>query len=76
MSLAIALLASLPLQGPPLDLTRMLEPALEELVARHRLPGLAIGVVKDGKVIYSQLVTEVAQEPNYEAALAALKGAL
>jgi thiol peroxidase len=31
---------------------------------------------KDGKVIYSQLVTEVAQEPDYEAALAALKGAL
>jgi len=54
MSLAIALLASLPLQGPSLDLARTLEPALEELVARHRLPGLAIGVVKDGEVIYAR----------------------
>ncbi len=31
---------------------------------------------KDGKVIYAELVPEVAQEPNYEAAIAALKGAL
>jgi thioredoxin-dependent peroxiredoxin len=28
---------------------------------------------KDGKVVYSQLVPEVTTEPNYEAALAALK---
>ena len=31
---------------------------------------------KQGKVIYAELVPEVAQEPNYEAAIAALKGAL
>jgi thioredoxin-dependent peroxiredoxin len=31
---------------------------------------------KDGKVIYAEQVKEVAQEPNYEGALKALKGAL
>jgi thiol peroxidase len=31
---------------------------------------------KDGKVIYAEQVKEVGQEPNYAAALAALKGAL
>jgi thiol peroxidase len=31
---------------------------------------------KDGKVIYAELVKEVGQEPNYAAAIAALKGAL
>lgn len=30
---------------------------------------------KDGKVVYAEQVKEVAQEPNYEAALAALKSA-
>ena len=54
MSLSIALLAFLPLQGSPPDLARTLEPALEELIAEHRLPGLAIGVVKDGKVIFAR----------------------
>ena len=28
---------------------------------------------KDGKVVYAEQVKEVAEEPNYEAALAALK---
>ena len=31
---------------------------------------------KNGKVVYAEQVKEVAQEPNYEAAMAALKGAL
>jgi len=31
---------------------------------------------KDGKVVYSQVVREVTEEPNYDAALAALKGQL
>jgi thiol peroxidase len=31
---------------------------------------------KDGKVIYAEQVKEVAQEPNYGAAIGALKGAL
>ncbi len=31
---------------------------------------------KDGKVVYAQTVKEVAEEPNYDAALAALKGLL
>ena len=31
---------------------------------------------KDGKVVYSEVVPEVTQEPNYEAALAALKGVM
>lgn len=31
---------------------------------------------KDGKVVYAEQVKEVAAEPNYEAALAALKGLL
>jgi thiol peroxidase len=31
---------------------------------------------KDGKVVYAQSVKEVAEEPNYDAALAALKGLL
>jgi thiol peroxidase len=29
---------------------------------------------KDGRVVYGEVVKEVTQEPNYEAALAALKG--
>jgi thiol peroxidase len=40
---------------------------------------LARGVVildKDGKVVYSETVPEVVNEPNYDKALAALKGAL
>ncbi len=31
---------------------------------------------KDGKVVYAETVKEVAEEPNYTAALTALKGAL
>jgi thioredoxin-dependent peroxiredoxin len=31
---------------------------------------------KNGKVVYAEQVKEVAQEPNYEAAIAALKGAM
>lgn len=31
---------------------------------------------KDGKVVYAQLVKEVAEEPDYEAAMKALKGLL
>lgn len=31
---------------------------------------------KDGKVVYAETVKEVAQEPNYDAALSALKGLL
>jgi thiol peroxidase len=31
---------------------------------------------KDGKVVYSELVKEVAEEPNYDAALDAIKGTL
>ncbi len=31
---------------------------------------------KDGKVVYAETVKEVAQEPNYEGALAALKAQL
>ncbi len=31
---------------------------------------------KDGKVVHAELVKEVAQEPNYEAASGALKGAM
>lgn len=31
---------------------------------------------KDGKVVYAEQVKEVAQEPNYDASLAALKGLL
>ena len=40
---------------------------------------LARGVVildKDGKVVYSETVPEVVNEPNYDKAIAALKGAL
>jgi thiol peroxidase len=31
---------------------------------------------KDGKVVYAEYVPEVASEPNYDAAMAALKGQL
>ena len=49
----LALAAVLALQEPRPDLTRTLEPALTELVHRHRLPGLAIGIVRDGEVVYA-----------------------
>ena len=49
------------------------------LIAEGALRGLsarAIFVVgKDGKVAYKELVPEITEEPNYEAALAALKEA-
>src|SRR5262245_27879231 len=53
MSLALAVLPALALQSPRLDLTQTLEPALHELVQRHRLPGLAVGIVRDGQVVYA-----------------------
>ena len=34
----------------------------------------AVVVIKNGKVAYTQLVPEIAQEPDYEAAIAAAKG--
>ena len=54
MNFALALISSLPLQATPPDLTKTFEPALEELIETHRLPGLAIGVVMDGEVIYAR----------------------
>mgnify|MGYP001560236250 FL=1 len=33
----------------------------------------AVVVIKDGKVTYSQLVSEIAHEPDYDAAIAAVK---
>jgi len=53
MTLALALVSLLASQRPEPDLTRTLEPALVELVQRHRLPGLAIGIVRDGRVVYA-----------------------
>ncbi len=53
MILALALVALLASQQPRPDLARTLEPALVELVQRHRLPGLAIGIVRDGEVVYA-----------------------
>jgi CubicO group peptidase (beta-lactamase class C family) len=54
MNIALALLAVLPLHARQLDLKETLEPALLELMQRHRLPGMAIGVVKDGEVLYAR----------------------
>jgi len=42
--------------------------ALEGLFARS-----VVVVDEDGKVVYTELVPEITQEPNYEAALAAVK---
>lgn len=53
MTLALALVFLLGSQGQTPDLTRTFEPALVELVQRHRLPGLAIGIVRDGAVVYA-----------------------
>lgn len=48
---------------------RLLEGGMAGLLAR------AVVVLDEtGKVLHSELVPEIAQEPNYEAALAALKG--
>ena len=54
MSLALAVLSALALQSTRPDLTQTLEPALRELVQRHRLPGLAVGVVRDGEIVYAR----------------------
>ena len=47
------------------------------LITTSKLAGLAARAVivldENDKVIYTELVAEIAQEPNYEAALAALK---
>lgn len=53
MILALAISLGLAPQSPGQDLKTSLEPALVKLVEEQRLPGLAIGVVKDGKIIYS-----------------------
>lgn len=54
MTLALALVALLVSQEPRPDLTRTLEPALVELVRRFRLPGLAIGIVREDEVVYAR----------------------
>jgi thiol peroxidase len=46
------------------------------LIDELKLLGRSIFVVgKDGKIVYSEYVPEVTQEPNYEKAIAALKAA-
>ena len=54
MHLALTLLTALSLQAPAPDLTVELDTALGEVVARHRLPGLAVGLVRDGEVVYAR----------------------
>jgi CubicO group peptidase (beta-lactamase class C family) len=54
MFLALALASLLSSQESRPELARTLEPALAELVRRFRLPGLALGVVQRGEVIYAR----------------------
>ena len=44
--------------------------------ATEEIPIPKIVDLEDGKVVYAEQVKEVASEPNYEAAMKALKGAL
>ncbi|MHC5064100.1 MAG: serine hydrolase [Planctomycetota bacterium] len=54
MILAVSLSFLLAPQSPAPDLSKTLEPALARLVEEQRLPGLAIGVVMDGEIIYAK----------------------
>ena len=46
---------SLPAQS---SMERSIDAAFDDVVARYRLPGLALGVVRDGKVIYTRTAGE------------------
>ncbi len=64
--LSIVLTAVLAFQAPSPELSQTLEPALADLVQRHRLPGLALGVVRDGKVLYAQGFGEISRGSGRE----------
>ena len=53
MILAATLLVALPAQDPQ-PLAKVLDQALAEVMERHRLPGLAVGLVQGGEVVYAR----------------------
>lgn len=61
MQLALLLLLAPNVQAPSPDLSTTLEPALIRLVEQRRLPGLALGVVANGRVLYARGFGETAR---------------
>ena len=60
MSLALALCAAdaqagAPQTGSPSDYNRL----VDEVVAQYHLPGIAVGVIDDGKVVYTRTMGDL-----------------
>jgi len=53
-ALILALAIAARAQSPASPYTERLDPILEQIVREQNLPGLAIGVVKDGRLVYSR----------------------
>lgn len=59
--LAAAILLCLPLYGQAATLTdrKAVDAAFEQAMARYQLPGLALGIVEDGRVVYTRAAGEL-----------------
>src|SRR3546814_2547005 len=64
--IALVLLAALPamvsaqvVEAEPVD-TTAIDQAFDDAVARYHLPGLAVGIVEDGEVVYTRTAGELA----------------
>src|SRR3546814_1110380 len=64
--IALVLLAALPamvsaqvVEAGPVDKTAI-DQAFDDTVARYHLPGLAVGIVEDGEVVYTRTAGELA----------------
>ena len=57
--LLAAACAAVRVQGPPTDDARAFDEAFDAVMARYSLPGLALGVVRDGEVIYARTAGEL-----------------
>ncbi|MGH8721754.1 MAG: serine hydrolase domain-containing protein, partial [Burkholderiales bacterium] len=51
--------ATVPVEGPPANGRRAFDETFEAVMARYSLPGLALGVVRDGEVVYSRTAGEL-----------------
>lgn len=51
--------ASLLAHAQPLSDTKAIDVAFDDVFARYRLPGMALGIVKDGRVVYTRTAGEL-----------------
>lgn len=50
---------SVPVEAPPADDTGAFDAAFDSVMTRYSLPGLALGVVRDGEVVYARTAGEL-----------------